>query len=167
MAHGGVGDDRVDARVRDVERVDVTDTELDAIADPFLIGQTLRHVDQHWTLLDADHAALESLAAGQGTRHDAGAATELEHVRRAIERHLFDVGVPIADERRILTAELEALDETLQGRLVLLVHELHCVACGHPRSLAGNSMTEPNRAGHPAFDIFSPSWEADADDHRD
>ena len=65
MAHGRVGDDGVDARVGNIECVDVADPELDAVTDPFLSGQATRHVDQHRTLLDADHAALEAVAAGQ------------------------------------------------------------------------------------------------------
>ena len=110
---------------------------------------------------------------------------EVEHFRRRSEPHLVDVGVPVADELRVLAAELQTLDETLQGRLILLVDELHRVASGHLRSLAGIAKPERIRAGSAprtisvdgehgrcgsrpvAGDIMVSELGGDADDHQD
>jgi hypothetical protein len=64
-------------------------------------------------------------------RDDAGAAAEVDDRRSAGQIHHVEVGVSVADEGRILAAELEPLDEPLERRGVLLVDELHRVACLH------------------------------------
>ena len=112
----------------------IADAKLGALRDAFLVRQTLRDLDERGALLDADHATDEPFAPGQGSRDDAGAATEVKDLRGRSKTHPCEVGVPIGDELRVPATELQTLDEPLQRRLILLVHELHRVASGHRAS---------------------------------
>jgi hypothetical protein len=93
-------------------------------------------------LIDPGHGAGESVARGEGTGHDAGAAAEIQDRCWARQFDQLEVGLAVGHERRILAAELESFDEPLECRDVLLVDELHRVAnlklCRHRPSPVGH-----------------------------
>jgi hypothetical protein len=131
VADQRVGDGDVEARGREVQRVRVTDYELDAVAEALVGGKPLGGRDEPRTLVDPGHGAGEAVARGNRARHDAGAAAEVEDRRRARQLHDLQIRFAVGREGRVLGAELQPLDEPFERRGVLLVDELHRVARLH------------------------------------